>query len=51
MIIHGTTNCDKYKSSKVAYIVFKTKDVLTNFSQFWFPDYKGGNIPLRLELI
>ena len=56
-IIHGTTSCDKYKSSKVAYIAayieisWETKDILTNFSQFRFPDYRSGNIPLHWKLI
>ena len=51
-------NCETYKCSKVAYVaayiehlLTSTKDLLTNFSQFRFPDYKRGNIPLHLELL
>ena len=54
-IIHGTTNCAKYKSTKVAYVAVyiemlltNTKDLFTNFSQFRFPQY---NIPPHLELL
>ena len=44
-IIHdGTTNCDKYNSSKVAYVAGYIKilltnvnDLFTNFSLFRFP--------------
>ena len=57
-IIHETTNCDKYKSSKVAYVaayieilLTSAKDLFANFSQFWFPHYKSGNIPPHVELL
>ena len=54
-IIHGTTNCAKYKSTKVAYVAVyiemlltNTKDLFAKFSQFRFPQY---NIPPHLELL
>ena len=32
-------------------LLTSTKDLFTNFSQFQFLDYKGGNIPPHLELL